>query len=356
MKKIVFITNSISYGGAAKMLCFIAESIATIGHEVTIINLKNTGDKSGYIRSIDKKINLKQVDSNKRINQILDIYKISKEFKADTIVGFTSFPNIYAVIVGKMLHIPSIISERGDPSKTTGNSKIKDKIANWIINLSAGGVFQTEGAMQFFGKKLQKRSIVIPNPIFVDDNVTRSCNKRNNTVVSVGRFDNYQKRYDVMLKSFKIFSENHPEYKLKLYGSGPDELYIKTLACDLQIQNKIVFEGVSAKPMEEIVNEGMFIITSDFEGISNSLLEAMAIGMPCVSTDHSPGGARLLIQDHVNGLLAPVGDEISLARAMNEFADNEELANKCGKNAELVKVRFSPEIIIKQWNNYICSL
>ena len=100
----------------------------------------------------------------------------------------------------------------------------------------------------------------------------------------------------------------------------------------------------------------MFIITSDFEGISNSLLEAMAAGLPCVSTDHTPGGARLLIQDHENGLLAPVADCEGLAAAMCEFAENPSLAEKCGNNAKDVVNRFDPQRIIDTWENYIISL
>ena len=114
--------------------------------------------------------------------------------------------------------------------------------------------------------------------------------------------------------------------------------------------------GVTRTPMQDISDAGMFLITSDYEGISNSLLEAMAVGLPCVSTDHTPGGARLLITDHENGLLAPMGDVDALAGAMCEFADNPELAQKCGNNARDVVNRFEPSRIIDQWEEYIEKL
>ena len=98
------------------------------------------------------------------------------------------------------------------------------------------------------------------------------------------------------------------------------------------------------------------IITSDFEGISNALLEAMAIGMPCVSTDHTPGGARLLIKHGENGLLSPIGDIESLANNMNKFADDSEFAEKCGRTAMDVVTRFSPEKIIDKWEEYITKV
>ena len=114
--------------------------------------------------------------------------------------------------------------------------------------------------------------------------------------------------------------------------------------------------GLTTNPMKAIANEGIFIITSDFEGISNSLLEAMAVGLPCVSTDHSPGGARLLIQDHVNGLLAPVGDSAALANALSEFANSIELSMKCGIKATEVIDRFKDEKIIDMWESYIYEI
>ena len=143
---------------------------------------------------------------------------------------------------------------------------------------------------------------------------------------------------------------------LKLYGKGNDEEKINEWAKEKGIIDKIKFMGLTSHPMQDIVNDGIFLITSDFEGISNSLLEAMAVGLPCVSTDHTPGGARLLIQDHENGLLAPIGDSHALAKALCEFAENSDLAIKCGENAKDVLIRFSPERIIDMWEDYIKKL
>ena len=171
-------------------------------------------------------------------------------------------------------------------------------------------------------------------------------------MVSVGRLDNFQKRYDVMLEAFKLFHNRHPDYTLKLYGDGADVEQIRKWVRDLGLSDAVRFMGLTKQPMQDIAADGMFLITSDFEGISNALLEAMAAGLPCVSTDHTPGGARLLIQDHENGLLAPIADAQKLADAMCEFAEDPALAEKCGKNARAVLERFAPERIIDMWEEY----
>lgn len=339
------------------MLCFVASSLGARHHKVCIVNRKATIDKSGYERNVPETVFVKTLSSTDTIKQIKEISEIAKDFAADVLVGFTELPNVLAKIVGFMIGKPSIMSERGDPNRTGVGKGLKNRLVLSLINASAGGVFQTEGARDFYGKGLQKRGTVIPNPIFVDGEIPQiKYEDREKTVVSVARLDNNQKRYDVMLDAFKLFSNKHPDYILKLYGAGGDEELIRSWVEERGLSHKVKFMGLTTQPMIDICRDGMFIITSDFEGISNSLLEAMAVGLPCVSTDHTPGGARLLIRDHHDGLLVPIADAQAAAEAMSEFASNAELAEKCGENARDVVSRFAPERIIDMWESYILKV
>lgn len=358
MKSILFITNSLGFGGAEKMLTFVANSLFERGYAVSIVNLNNIPD---YInarqQTVAEGIKVYSVrlpaGEKKNLYYVNAVKKAAREMNADVLVGFTCYPNVYASAVGKLLHIRSVMSERGDPDRTFGKG-IKDKICRFVIGTGDGGVFQTEGAMQYYGRGLQKRGAVIPNPIFVKGEIPAvTPSMREKTVVSVGRFDNVQKRYDVMLDAFKLFSEKHPDYVLKLYGKGDDEAQIRAWVADRGLTDKVRFMGLTAQPMQDIARDSIFLITSDFEGISNSLLEAMAVGLPCVSTDHTPGGARLLIQSGENGLLAPVGDAERLAAALCAFAEDGALAARCGENAKQVLERFAPPRIIDAWESYL---
>ena len=94
------------------------------------------------------------------------------------------------------------------------------------------------------------------------------------------------------------------------------------------------------------------MMSSDFEGIPNVLLEAMALGLPCVSTDCSPGGARMLINDGKDGLIVPCGDSKALADAVCRMIEDREFAVRCGKNALAVRERFSLDRILDSWEEF----
>lgn len=362
MSKILFLTGSLGFGGAEKMLTFVANQLNIRGNTVGIINLNRVPD---YLKkskqSIDAGIVVYEIENSgsgiKRcVRDLSFVIKIAKKFKPDILIGFTEKPSLYAKLSSVLLGIPSIMCERGDPNRTNGRKGLNNKIVAAIIERSKGAIFQTEGAQAFFSNNLKKRSAIIPNPIFINRVIGERPSIPNKTVVSVGRLDNEQKRYDVMIKAFELFYKTHPDYILKLYGDGIDRQEIEKMIDDLNLTNAIKLMGVSKNPLADIVTDGIFIITSDYEGISNSLLEAMAVGLPCVSTDHTPGGARLLIQDHENGLLAPIGDYEKLAACLAEYADDPQLAIRCGKNAKNVISRFNPQRIIDMWEGYILKI
>ena len=361
--RIVFLTNSIGFGGAEKMMAFVANGMAKKGHQVSVVNFNSIGDYvNENMQSFETGVEINNFNTHKsgRITRILKIkysIKVVKKFNADVMVCFTAFPSYVGKIVSLITGVPSIMSERGNPYITINKKNLASLFELFFINRSDGGVFQISGAAKFFSKRLQKKGIIIPNPIFIKDEVEPiDFQDREKSIVSVGRLDNEQKRYDIMIKAFAIFSKRYPEWTLKLYGHGSDVELIKQWCKDEGVAEKVLFMGLSKHPMIDTNNAGMFLITSDYEGISNSLLEAMAIGLPCVSTDSTPGGARMLINNKENGLLVPVGDPQKIADAMALFACNPTFASKCGEAAKEVITRFDPTLTLDRWENYLMKI
>lgn len=359
--RIVFITNSIGFGGAEKVIAFVANGMAKRGHNVVVVNYGSAGGTyiNEHKQYFEKTIDLYEYQSGKsgkisQIKKILFTKEIVKKCNAEVMVCFTMYPSFVGKLVHMMTGVPSIMSERGNPYVTINKKNIFSLLELLVVNRSAGGVFQLKGASKFYDKKLQARSTIIPNPIFINNKLkTVAYNERDKCIVSVGRLDNNQKRYDIMIKAFSLFSKSHPEWILKLYGLGRDEDNIKKWCAEEGVYDKVKFMGLTKHPMADISKAGMFLITSDFEGISNSLLEAMAIGLPCVSTDSEPGGARMLIQHMSNGLLAEVGNPFRIAEAMSLYADNPRLAEQCGERAKEVIYKFDAETTLDKWELYI---
>ncbi len=360
--RVLLLTNSVGFGGVEKNVAFIANSLVDKGHYVSIVNYNSVDSsiaraKQSFYETINIHTYVGGSSHLQRLRKVLFTLKISKKFRPDVIVGFTAFPSFAAKLVSILTGIPSIMTERGNPYVTINLKNLPSRIELFFINRSKGGVFQIEGAAKFFSEKLQSRATIIPNPIFIKSTFeVEPFRMRNKTVVSVGRLDNYQKRYDIMIKAFALFSKQHPDWILQLYGDGTDKDLIRKWCEEENILGKVEFMGVSSYPMNDIKDSGIFLITSDYEGISNALLEAMAIGLPCVSTDSEPGGARMLINDKVNGRIVESRNPKAISSALCDFVENPDLADSCGNNAKYVLARFDKDLIAAKWEAYLLSV
>ena len=166
-----------------------------------------------------------------------------------------------------------------------------------------------------------------------------------------------QKRLDILLESFSIIRKKR-DVHLDIYGDGLPEnrAKVENVIKELKLEKDVTLHGKVTDVLEKISDSKMYVLSSDFEGIPNSLLEAMSIGMPVVSTDCSPGGARLLIENGVNGLLVKTGNSGELASAMEVYFENPDFADKCGKAALSVNEKFSASQILYEWERYIKSI
>jgi glycosyltransferase involved in cell wall biosynthesis len=212
-------------------------------------------------------------------------------------------------------------------------------------------VFQTEGARSFY-PKLNKHVRIIPNPVLVEKDIPsvppqfrRSC------IVSVGRLQR-RKGFDVLIDAFARVHRELPEYKLYIYGEGEERLALEAQIAAAGLQEAVFLPGIAIQILKKNRDIKLFVMPSRSEGIPNVLIEAMSEGIPCVSADCSPGGARLLLGDSYGGLLVPPDNADAMAEAMLKMLMNNEMAEQFAQRAQKSLSRFAVENIAEIWLSF----
>lgn len=355
--KILFFNTNIGYGGASKIMTSVANHMAEDeNNEITFLTFRS----SEVLQPLSDKVNFVYDElyshNNKFIEifgEIKELHKYIKKHKFDICISFLNPASYMLTLAAIGTGTKVILSERGDPNEMANSKNLFIKVIFRIVQHADGYVFQTPQARDVYSQKARSKSVVIPNPIPDKKIPSKYGGERNKEIVTASRMDLYQKRQDVLIDAFAKISPEFPEYVLKLYGDGPDTDKIKEYAEKSGCADKILFMGLSRDVLTDINKSAVFVLSSDFEGIPNALLEAMASGVPSISTDCSPGGARMLIQNEENGLIVPRADSDSLAFAIKRVITDKDFANKISDNAQKVTDTFSKKRILGMWSDYI---
>ena len=357
--KMLFVMPAMQYSGAPKMMATVANWFAESGEDVTVC----TFFKSKVTQNLHSSISVECLEierSKSRIRQLTtDYFRISGEIynyvmnkKADVVITFGDLFSTLTLSKLKKAGQCVIVSERVDPSRKELLSAYKRQ----AFRNANGFVFQTEGAKRCFSDDVQKNSYVIPNPVTVSETECVPFAERNKKIVSVGRFEFKQKRQDLLIKAFSEVYKKHPDYTLYFYGDGADLSAAKTMAQQTEAKDAVVFAG-AVSPIEDYIKDAsLMVLSSDYEGIPNAIIESMNMKIPVVSTDCSPGGARLLLGDDEYGYIVPAGDEKALAERICYAIENmDEMFDKCEKAKESL-VRFKSETIAQMWKDAVSEI
>lgn len=353
-RRIVFLFRDMGTGGAQKIEAFVANAMYEAGYEVIAVNMASTACTVNIHPDIrienleykaEKKSNLLSAVLYK-FQYLLSVRKLLLKLKPDIVCAFLSDVVRIAALALQGTGIPVLGSERGDPYTFTEKQFDKYKKA---YEKCKGAVFQLKNVAEKYDLKQCNVQRVIPNPCVPRkrDYEGRAENP-DHIIISAGRLAE-QKRFDLLIDAFEIVHRQYPEYQLYLYGDGPLREKLEVQAKGTTARDAIVFVGDVDDVFNEARNAEFFVLSSDFEGIPNVLLEAMSCGMGCVATDCSPGGARYLLNDGARGLIAPRGDKEELAKAMIRYIEEPALR----REHELLGLQavkdFAPDSIKKMW-------
>lgn len=346
MKKITFILGSMARGGAERVISILSNYYAEKGYQTEIIVLLK--NEVGY--KLNETTKLIDFTGNKesRLKRlpywIKSIRGYVKENKPDVIVSFVARINLIVLHACKKLKSRVIVSERNDP-KLDGRSIFVKLLTKKMYRRAEKVVFQTVRSKSYF--KRLTNGVIIPNPISVPVMATE---RKDGKIVAVGRLA-AQKNQKMLISAFKKLSEKHDEAYLEIFGDGELKQSLMEQAERLGLSEKVTLMGNVLDVHERIKDASMFCLSSDYEGLSNALLEAMAIGIPCVSTNCA--GADEYIEDGVNGFLVDVGDENTFAEKMIALYENKDMQEQFSQKSKQTSVEFSLGAVMNKWDEII---
>ena len=352
--KYLFVATGMRFGGAERVMSILANEWYSRGEKVRFF-LTGTPAESSYPLSEGIKIvSSFETAQEARFEQIAHIREIRKEcldWKPDVVISFYNDVCALVAFAIRGLNIPLIYSERNDPNKF--NQRAIDKFYRKIVEHKADKfVFQTEGAKKCYPDEVQRRSCVILNPLDTASFPIHDFANEEKEIVSVGRLET-QKNQLLLIEAFSMIMDQISDFRLIIYGEGKLREKLENFIQQKGLQGRVFLPGAKSGIQDQIKNAALFVLSSDYEGIPNALIEAMAIGLPCVSTDCSPGGARVLIENEKNGLLVPCDDAEKLASAMIKMISDRELAKQCGENAYEIRSRVEASVIANRWLEFI---
>lgn len=357
MKKYLFIIPSLSKGGAERVVSILASELTKQNRKCVVVT-HFRADKEYPIEEKVKLVCLSGLNENEYRGRMSKKYLLQLAYqlrtailqeKPDFIIPFlwTTCIRTDIALMGSSYKKAVIQTVRNNPYIFPEN-KIEKKYRDLLVKKSKKTIVQNNDQKYYFPNNIHKKIAVLPNPISEDLLQVKSI--RDNTffrVVGVGRLEE-QKNFKLLIDSVSEVYQEHPEIRLDIYGEGSLheklQIYIKRLGMD----SIITLKGRSNDYNEIYGKADVFILSSDFEGMPNTLLEAMTVGIPCISTE-CPTGPKDIIQSYKNGILIPVGDKEELSKSIIDLIKDERLREKIGNEAKkTVLSKYLPSQIGKQ--------
>lgn len=339
-------------GGAERVIFLLANHYAGLGWDTTIILLlKNEVDREQY--SFNEKI--KFVDlSGKKNNYVLNtfswIFRIRnylKKEKPDCVISFIGRINALVLTALYGLKIPILVSERSDP-KRDGRSKLMQEYCSKIYKRADKVVFQTNYAKKCFPSLPQEMSIVIPNPVSVNYNPAISKNPY--LIVTAGRLNKVKNHEQLIRAMCKVIIEC-PKARCKIYGSGEEKEYLLKLIDNLNLKQFVSLEGNKNDIGPFLSESSIFVLTSNYEGLPNAMIEAMMCENACISTCYS--GVEDIIINEANGIIVPINDNDKLAKAIIDLLNDTTKRKEISKKANELSKEYEAKKVLLEWDRII---
>lgn len=356
--KLSFVTANLGSGGAERVTSLLANQFCQKGYDVEIIFFRNRL----IFYELDSRIKVVVIEEECHSNakwlwrKVLWFRNYVKKTRPDVVIPFRV--SVYCTTILSLLgvSVPIVASERIDP-------RIRDSywtlLRKLLLPFVSHLVVQTNYIKSYYPKFIQKKTTVIPNP--VDDEVFSlpqpsqkgRGEERLNRIISVGRLYP-QKNQEMMIRAFAKVADEFPDWKLVIYGEGPLRAELEFLVSGFKLQERVLLPGRTDHVIEELRKSKIFCMSSNYEGMSNSLIEAICVGLPIVSTKVS--GTEELVRHRINGFLVNLYDFNSMAKSLKILMGNSELRKQMEDTNRNMAPSFGINNIVDKWERVIKDL
>lgn len=370
--RLMLVISSLSSGGAERVMSIMANYWVVKKWDITLLTFDNGPrppfyDLDSSVRHIplsiagDSPNPLVGIWNNLKRIQMLQA--TIAQSKPDAVISFIDQVNVLTLLATSFLNVPVVVSERVDPTLYS-IGRIWEQLRRWAYPLADRIVVQTQGALSYFSSGLQPHVSIIPNPVLLpnqreqiaDNLIVERFSSKDSTrsVIAMGRLTK-QKGFDVLLQAFARLKDVRSEWTLIILGEGELRTELESLCGSLGLSNRVHLPGVVKNPYKVLVQADIFVMPSRFEGFPNALCEAMACGLPVISTD-CLSGPREIIRDGVDGILVPNEDVEALAAAMERLMSNEAERKRLSTRAPEVLERYSLEKVMGMWEKLLAQV
>lgn len=348
--RVLFVLPTLGVGGMERAATNLANIMVEEGIEVAFFLFA----KTNHFYNLNNHIDIFEPQNNNSIlgntKKILRYKKACKKWQPDAVISYGQTSNILAMIANLGTGKRLFISDRGNP--LIYSKKLSHKIIRWFCSKYLAGIIQqSQKAKDVALKEMRCKNIaVIGNPILpLDDSLL--CNaKRENIVVSVGRFIS-TKNFDLLIQ---WFSELPTDWKLVIVGGDFQLERCKELVTQLKMEERIQLVGKQSNVKDYLLKSKIFAFTSTSEGFPNVIGEALAAGLPVVSFDCMAGPSEMITNGY-NGYLVEDFDKEGFCRSLLYLINNEEERQRMSKNAVESIKKFDSRLITKRTIDFVIN-
>ena len=360
--RITLTIPSLGCGGAERVMCWLAGSLARRGHEVTLLAVRSVP----VFYKIDPavKVSRGRIDTPEEAGgaaralnfarRVLWLRREISAAKPDVIVGFEDVANVLMLCATTGSRTPVVLNEQVNPMQHFVPS-VYVKLRKLLYPRAAALVMLTSDQVDWAASIVGKDKVrIIPSPASVPEGGGPEPDffePGRKHIIAVGRL-NPQKGFDMLLEAFSKVSGGRPDWRLVILGEGSLRGEIENGVKRLGLAGRVVLPGVVGNVAAAHRRSEFFVLSSRYEGFPNALAEAMACGLPAVSFD-CPSGPADIVRDGVDGVLVPPGDTAALAAAMARLMDSPRERERMSRNAAGITERFGGERVFAMWEAVI---